>query len=124
MCCWLWHRTYVSKILGSASVVGIFTPHRALKDATGARKRKPLDPVVGYFPAIVDRETFDCVASWLGAGLLQRLEAHNAVDDRAKGSHGDCGWQADHALGRIDGRRHYVLNISDRIKHSRDHSNR
>jgi hypothetical protein len=34
-----------------------------LTDANGKRKRKPLDPVEDYFPAVVDREVFDRVVS-------------------------------------------------------------
>jgi DNA invertase Pin-like site-specific DNA recombinase len=100
----LWHRTYVSKILSSTAVVGTFTPHRVLKGTTGARKRKPLDPVVGYFPAIVDRENFDCVAARMSslasrgrhanreprsifAGVMRCEHCGSTVTRVAKGKH-------------------------------------
>jgi DNA invertase Pin-like site-specific DNA recombinase len=57
-----WHRTYVKKLLTNSSVVGTFTPHQKRTDAQGKRKRVPLDPVEGYFPAIVERELFERVA--------------------------------------------------------------
>jgi hypothetical protein len=44
-------------------VIGIFTPHKALKDGTGVRRRKPLDPIENYWPAAVDRDLFDRVSA-------------------------------------------------------------
>ena len=58
-----WHRSYIKKILVNASVVGTFTPHRALRDdTTGVRKRKPLASIEGYFPVVVDKVVFDQIA--------------------------------------------------------------
>ncbi|MER9976251.1 recombinase family protein [Mesorhizobium sp. M0085] len=58
----MWHRSYVKKMLADPSVVGVHTPHRV--ERIGGRKRRiPTDPVEGYFPAAVDRETFERVGT-------------------------------------------------------------
>jgi DNA invertase Pin-like site-specific DNA recombinase len=58
-----WHRSYVRKLLTNSAVVGTFTPHLRETDADSKRTRRPLDPVEGYFPAVVERELFERVAS-------------------------------------------------------------
>jgi DNA invertase Pin-like site-specific DNA recombinase len=58
-----WHRSYVAKILANSAVVGTFTPHHRLRDeTTGKRRRKPLDAIAGYFPAVVDEAAFNQVS--------------------------------------------------------------
>ena len=44
----------------NSAVVGTFTPHQKDKET---RKRRPLDPINNYFPAVVERELFERVAS-------------------------------------------------------------
>jgi DNA invertase Pin-like site-specific DNA recombinase len=52
-----WHRSYVAKILDNPAVTGVMTPHRVI--FTGRKKtRQPLDPIEGYFPVVVDAQTF------------------------------------------------------------------
>jgi DNA invertase Pin-like site-specific DNA recombinase len=58
-----WHRSYVRKILTNSAVIGIFTPHKAVKGSGGVRRRVPLDSVTGYWPAIVDPDLFQRVWS-------------------------------------------------------------
>lgn len=58
-----WNRSYVKKLLSNRAVVGTFTPQQRTKDKDGKRKRKPLEAIEGYFPAVVDQEVFDRVAS-------------------------------------------------------------
>jgi DNA invertase Pin-like site-specific DNA recombinase len=58
-----WHRSYVKKLLTNSAVVGTFTPHQRRTDIQGSRKRVPLDPVENYFPAIIERDLFERVAS-------------------------------------------------------------
>ena len=55
-----WHKSYVSKIIDNPAVIGTMVPHR-LDFTSGKRQRKPLDPVPGYFPAVVDQETWEAV---------------------------------------------------------------
>jgi DNA invertase Pin-like site-specific DNA recombinase len=57
-----WHRSYVKKLLTNSAVIGTFTPHQRREDAQGKRKRVPLDPVEGYFPAIIERDLFERMA--------------------------------------------------------------
>ncbi|PDS45514.1 site-specific recombinase, DNA invertase Pin [Rhizobium anhuiense] len=58
----MWHRSYVKKLLENPSVVGRFIPHTSSVVA-GRKVRTPLEPVEGYFPAIVDVEVFEKVAA-------------------------------------------------------------
>jgi DNA invertase Pin-like site-specific DNA recombinase len=61
-----WHRSYVRKLLTNSAVVGTFTPHQKQADTNGKRGkrvRKPLDPIEGYFPSVVDPELFERVSS-------------------------------------------------------------
>ncbi len=55
-----WHRSSVVRLLSNPAVVGTFVPHELVYD--GARRsRLPLEPVTGYYPAIVDPETYETV---------------------------------------------------------------
>jgi DNA invertase Pin-like site-specific DNA recombinase len=58
-----WRSSYIAKLLTNSAVVGTFTPHKALKDSTGRRVRKPLDPIENYWPASIDRDLFERVSS-------------------------------------------------------------
>lgn len=55
-----WHRSYVVKLLESPAVIGTLVPHEVLYE-DGVRRRKPLEPVAGYYPAIVPEELFQRV---------------------------------------------------------------
>src|SRR5262245_41339767 len=100
----IWHRSYVKKLLTNSAVVGTFTPHLRLTDANGKRRRRPLDPIEGYFPAVVDPELFERVASRAGAtaargrnaaaepasifaGLLKCVHCGGVVTRVSKGKH-------------------------------------
>ncbi len=49
-----WRASYVTKVLGNEAVIGRFQPHKVTKG-----QRKPIgEPVEGYYPPIVDGETF------------------------------------------------------------------
>lgn len=52
-----WQRSYISKILASPAVVGTITPH-SLEYGAGARRRKALQPVEGYYPPVVSAEAY------------------------------------------------------------------
>ena len=58
----MWHRSYVSKLLGSQSVTGTYVPHKTER-VTGKKTRVPLEPVPDYYPAVIDDETFSRVAA-------------------------------------------------------------
>lgn len=55
-----WHRSYVLKLLTNPAVVGTFIPH-TLEYVDGKKVRKPQEPVSNYFPAIVDKDTYQRV---------------------------------------------------------------
>ncbi|GMB80942.1 hypothetical protein NN6n1_17250 [Shinella zoogloeoides] len=55
-----WHRSYVKKVLADPSTIGTYTPH-TMERVNGKRVRTPTEPVPDYFPAAVDRETFERV---------------------------------------------------------------
>jgi DNA invertase Pin-like site-specific DNA recombinase len=71
----IWHRSYIKKILADPSVIGTFTPHRTER-IEGKKVRVPTEPVEGYFPAAVDRETFEQVQAQ-GGGRGGRLQEPN-----------------------------------------------
>jgi DNA invertase Pin-like site-specific DNA recombinase len=73
-----WHRSYVRKILRNSAVVGIFTPHKAVKGPGGVRRRIPLDAIPGYWPAVVDPELFQRVWSCSAAAAPKGRNAHRA----------------------------------------------
>lgn len=55
-----WHRSYISKILGNPAVAGTLVPHRT--DYVGGKKKRiSLDPIPGYYPAVVDRDVYERV---------------------------------------------------------------
>jgi DNA invertase Pin-like site-specific DNA recombinase len=58
-----WNRSYVKKLLSNRAVIGTFTPQQRIKDKSGKRKRKPLQAIEGYFPAVVDPDLFERVAT-------------------------------------------------------------
>lgn len=52
-----WYRSYVQKIRDNPAVIGTFVPHQ-LEHSSDGKVRKPLEPITGYFPAIIDEEAF------------------------------------------------------------------
>ncbi|MEM6668723.1 MAG: recombinase family protein [Pseudomonadota bacterium] len=57
-----WQKSAVHRILVNPAVVGVCVPHRVDTRDDGGRKRKlrtPLDPIEGYYPPIIDLETWD-----------------------------------------------------------------
>lgn len=56
----MWHRVYVKKILQSPAVVGTFIPSTS-DYVDGKRVRKTLEPVPGYYPAVVDPDVYQRV---------------------------------------------------------------
>jgi DNA invertase Pin-like site-specific DNA recombinase len=52
-----WRRSYIAKILANPAVMGTFTPHTESR-ANGLTNRTPCEPVPGYFPEVIDADTF------------------------------------------------------------------
>lgn len=58
----VWHRSYIAKILTNPAVIGRLQPHAMEVGADGIRRRVPTgEPLEGYYPAIIDTETFHAV---------------------------------------------------------------
>lgn len=57
----MWHRSYIVKILENAAVIGRFSPHTLEHDQEGKKQRVPQGHVDGYFPPVIDEETFAAV---------------------------------------------------------------
>jgi DNA invertase Pin-like site-specific DNA recombinase len=56
----MWHRSYIKKILENPAVIGISIPH-TVEHVEHRRIRKPQAAMKGYFPSVVDEETFAAV---------------------------------------------------------------
>lgn len=52
-----WHATYIFKCLTSPAVTGVYTPN-IYEHVDGRLNRVPQEPIAGYFPQIIDEETF------------------------------------------------------------------
>ncbi|WP_421761657.1 recombinase family protein [Devosia sp.] len=66
-----WHKSMVAKVVRSEAVVGTYQPHRIAFDENGRKTRVPDGPAIeGYFPAIIDTDTF--------ATLTARLDGKRA----------------------------------------------
>lgn len=71
-----WHKSYIVKILQNPAVIGTFTPHK-VEYSSGKRRRVPLDPIPGYYPAVVDNEAFYRVQA-MKEGNLAPLRGRHA----------------------------------------------
>lgn len=80
----MWHRSYVKKMLESPAVVGRFTPHR-VERIDGKKVRMATDTIEGYFPAVIDHETFEKVAAFSnGRGATSKGSMANILSGLAK----------------------------------------
>lgn len=73
----MWHRSYIKKLLENPAVIGRFTPHAVQRPDEGGKVRVPSSPIDNYFPAVVDRDTYDAVQG-LGRGgaAIPREQSH------------------------------------------------
>lgn len=69
-----WHKSLVAKWLKSPSVIGTFVPHTVAD--TRRKSRHPEKAIENYYPAIIDRETFEAVAK-LHSGSRERHTVHD-----------------------------------------------
>ncbi len=72
-----WHRSYIKKMLDDQSTIGIYTPH-TVQRIDGKRVRTPTEPIENYFPAAIDRETFERVKG-LTSGRAVRGSTNRAA---------------------------------------------
>jgi DNA invertase Pin-like site-specific DNA recombinase len=71
-----WHRSYIAKILRNRTVLGEFHPH--LREAHNG-KRKPLDPISGYFPPVIGCETWSAVQARLATTQARGRHANRGI---------------------------------------------
>ncbi|MCC5881903.1 MAG: recombinase family protein [Halomonas sp.] len=69
-----WHTSYVDKILNNPATYGTLVPFTSQPEKKA--DRKACDPIEGYFPAVIDRETFERFQS-LKASKAPRRGRHS-----------------------------------------------
>jgi DNA invertase Pin-like site-specific DNA recombinase len=69
-----WNTSYIQKVLDNEAVLGKFTPHKMEHEGT-KKRRVPLNTVEGYFPMVVDAETFNRVQEVRNRNKLGRRKA-------------------------------------------------
>jgi DNA invertase Pin-like site-specific DNA recombinase len=73
-----WQRSYIVKITTNPAVIGVLVPHIKRKQEGG--KRKPLDPLPGYYPAVIEKGVFNRVQGMLRTRTpLRGRHASNGV---------------------------------------------
>lgn len=80
----MWHRSYIKRILENPSVIGTFTPHEEEHEG-GKVVRKPLAPIAGYFPAIVDEITFQNVQAMRSANGTPKTKGKAPLNNLLSG---------------------------------------
>ncbi len=53
-----WHRSYIKKLIENPATYGSFVPH-TWTETGGERVRVAMEPMEGYYPAVVSREEFE-----------------------------------------------------------------
>ena len=69
-----WYRTYISKLLESPAVTGVFIPH-VNSYTSGKLERNSLDPIKNYYPAIIEPE------------IVRQVDAMRASRQSRRGRH-------------------------------------
>lgn len=59
-----WHRSYVAKLLSNPAVIGRWVPH-TVEYVDGRKTRRAAEPVEDYYPAILERATFENVQAMM-----------------------------------------------------------
>lgn len=76
-----WRESYITKILRSPSVIGIYQPHQSISDEDGRKSREPVgEPIADYYPAIIPEDLFYAVQ--------KQLEANKEKAGRGGGRNG------------------------------------
>ena len=75
----MWHRTYVSKILKNPSTYGLFIPHHNTHEGSKT-VRIPLEPIEGYYPPVISRETFEASQRLGGTAHTVKTRAGQIVN--------------------------------------------
>jgi DNA invertase Pin-like site-specific DNA recombinase len=73
-----WHQTYIYKVLKSPAVTGRLVPHIEDRTATGTMRRRALEAIEGYYPRVIDEDTFTRAQTMLAA-RTQTVRASKVV---------------------------------------------
>lgn len=78
-----WHRSYVSKILRNSAVVGTLSPMSIDYTNDGKMIKRAEPPVDGYFPQVIEQETFSRVQTLIssGGGAARGRQAHQPISN-------------------------------------------
>lgn len=63
----VWHRTYVRKLLENPAIRGDLVAYVTERLSGGGRVRRPVETVTGYYPAVVDDDTWTRTRAFLGS---------------------------------------------------------
>lgn len=74
-----WHRTYVRKILVNPATHGVYVPHTYVYEGN-RRRRKPLEPIAGYYPPVVTKEAYDEVQATMGTAVRPVAKAGSVAN--------------------------------------------
>lgn len=97
-----WHRSYVAKVLSNPAVVGRIVPNELIDG-----RRRPLEAVDDYYPAVVDTAVFDEVQALLKSGK-SRSGRNTAVRSVLAGL-ARCPQCGASVTRWSDGKRHYLV---------------
>ncbi|HZO21696.1 MAG TPA: recombinase family protein, partial [Steroidobacteraceae bacterium] len=80
-----WHTSYLLKILRNPAVVGTYIPH-VVEHKDGRVARVPQPPIPGYYPRVVDDETFERAQTLLTARAhtVRQTNVRNLVGGLAR----------------------------------------
>lgn len=67
-----WYESYIAKILANPSTYGVCIPHVMAHGKDGKKSRKPLEPILDYFPKVITAEEFKEVNLLLDSKSPQR----------------------------------------------------
>src|SRR4051794_40960080 len=86
-----WNRSYVAKIISSPAVVGTTVPHTT-EYVEGRKRRVPAEPVMGYFPVVVDPEVHARVQASRLAGRAPGTRTGHAETASLLAGLASCPW--------------------------------
>jgi hypothetical protein len=76
----MWHRSYVSKVLTSPALIGTLVPREVVYEG-GKRTRKALQPVEGYFPAVISPDEWSDLRTMLTNGNRRQPQQRKGVQN-------------------------------------------
>lgn len=74
----MWHRSFITKLLHGSTPVGTYTPSLT-EHSAGRKRRRQVEPIPNYYPAIVDAELNAAVKLRLSAPSVRGRHANSDV---------------------------------------------